>query len=77
MKVSVIFFGQLKDITGKSLLEIENVSDLKSLKSALQAKFPRLGKAEYIIAVDKKIVHENVLLQDNFEIAFLPPYSGG
>jgi molybdopterin synthase sulfur carrier subunit len=77
MKVSVILFGQLKDIAGGSLLEVENVSDLNSLQSELRAKFPKLAEAEYIIAVDKKIVHENLRLEDNVEIAFLPPYSGG
>ena len=77
MKVSVIFFGQLKDITGGSTLEMENVSDLKGLRSALNAKYPLLAELEYIIAVDKKVVHENVGLRDNIEIALLPPYSGG
>jgi sulfur-carrier protein len=77
VKVSVILFGQLRDITGGSSVEMENVSDLRSLKSALQARFPKLAEAEYIIAVDKKIVHENLELEDNVEIALLPPYSGG
>jgi molybdopterin synthase sulfur carrier subunit len=77
MKVSVIFFGQLKDITGGSKLEMNDITELKDLRSALHEKFPGLAEMEYIIAVDKKVVHQNVSLEDNVEIAFLPPYSGG
>ena len=77
MKVTLILFGQLKDITGAQHLEFDNVFDVNALKSALTAKYPALAKAEFIIAVNKKIVHENIRLEDHAEIALLPPYSGG
>ena len=77
MKVNLILFGQLKDIAGAQHLEFENVSDLSDLKSAMNAKYPALKHAEFIVAVNKKIVHGNIRLEDNAEIALLPPYSGG
>ena len=77
MQVTVLFFGQLKDITGRSDLLVENSIDTGELLDNLKKTYPALSAAKFIIAVDKKITSENVALENGSTVALLPPYSGG
>jgi molybdopterin converting factor small subunit len=43
----------------------------------LHRLYPKLKDTPYLIAIDKNIVTENVVLKDNHIIALLPPYAGG
>lgn len=76
MKIRVIIFGQLAEITGKSLV-IAGITDTNELVVHLHNNFPALEKVKYKIAVDKKLVNQNTLLTENCEVALLPPFSGG
>jgi sulfur-carrier protein len=77
MKVNVLIFGPLKDVTGTSSCEIADVPDTDALIEKLNALFPGLSEKRYLVAVEKEITHGNTKLNDNFKIALLPPYSGG
>lgn len=77
MPINVIIFGQITDITGTSSLTLDNISDTNQLVEQLTKAYPALSLAKYALAVDKKIVKENTLLQENNTIALLPPFSGG
>ncbi len=77
MRVNIIIFGQLADITGTDNLSLENVKDTAGLIDRLQTDFPALGASKFAIAVDKKIVKENTALDNNNTVALLPPFSGG
>jgi molybdopterin converting factor small subunit len=76
MPVNIIIFGRLTDITGSSLA-LENIADTNSLVKELHIRYPALADAKYVIAVNKKIVNENITLTENSEVALLPPFSGG
>ena len=77
MKINIILFGQLTDITGTGSVTVEDVNDTDSLQSRLTETYPALIKSAYIIAVDKKVIDENTLLTNNCTVALLPPFSGG
>ena len=77
MKIKVLFFGVLTDVTGHENLAIENAKSVEELKDQLKAKFPNLKDHEHLIAVNQNIVKENISLNDGDEVALLPPYSGG
>jgi molybdopterin converting factor small subunit len=77
MQVTVLFFGQLKDITGVSSVSLENTTDTNQLMDNLKTIHPGLLAARFIIAVDKKITDENIVLENGSTVALLPPYSGG
>lgn len=75
MAIIIIAFGQIAEITGKEfIVEANNVT---ALKSVLNKKFPALSQKKYAIAVNKKMVTENVELNENDTVALMPPYSGG
>ena len=77
MKINILTFGQVAGITSNNVVLEENVWDTESLKNELHKRYPALSELKYSIAVDKKMVHENVELKENITIALLPPFSGG
>ncbi len=77
MKVSVLTFGEVADIVNASSFDLKDVEDTDTLKQLLEDKFPRLKETKYAVAVNKKIVNQNVTLEDASIVALLPPFSGG
>ena len=77
MKVNVLIFGPLKEVTGTNVCEVSDVRDTDSMIMKMNAMFPGLDKKKFLIAVEKEIVQGNTSLNDNFTVALLPPYSGG
>jgi len=75
MNIKIIAFGQIAEITGKQLAA--EATDTAILRTWLLEKFPALGQKKYAIAVNKKVVTDTVQLNENDEVALMPPYSGG
>ena len=75
--MEVLFFGQLTEITKTPSLQVNSGSDLIELKTYIFDKFPTLSNIHFMIAVDNKLVNDNIKLSDHSVIAFMPPYSGG
>lgn len=76
MKVNIIIFGQLCDLLGEKMT-LDNITDTNGLIAELNKRFPELANSKFAIAVDKKIVTENILLTNNCTLALMPPFSGG
>ncbi len=74
--MDIIIFGQLTDITGDNI-ELNNIADTNHLTEELNKTYPQLINAKYVIAVDKKVITENTILNNQSNIALLPPFSGG
>lgn len=77
MKIKLLFFGNISDITGTGEMDYSNAADTETLELDLKNKFPQLKNFTYRIAVNKVIINENTKFKDGDEIAFLPPFSGG
>lgn len=77
MRVKILIFGQLTDITGESEMYLNEVSDIDELIKNLVQKFPTIADSNYAIAVDNKVISQNIRLNDNCIVALLPPFSGG
>lgn len=77
MEVSVLFFGQLTDITGCSQIILPDVQDTEALEEILLERYPTLREASYVITANRKIVRERAIITGNTEVALLPPFSGG
>jgi molybdopterin converting factor small subunit len=76
MAIQVLIFGSLTDIV-ESPLQLEQMVDTNMLVNELNRRYPGLGKAKYVIAVNKKMIDANTSLQNNDVVALMPPYSGG
>ena len=81
MRVRVLFFGLLKDLTGASCEEADLPagSDLRAALEHYQARVPRLREMarNIVIARNQEFADLSTPLAEGDEIAFLPPVSGG
>ncbi|MFN3299799.1 MAG: MoaD/ThiS family protein [Sediminibacterium sp.] len=77
MEVQVIFFGSITDITIDNSVLIDNCVDVNSLVQELIERYPALANKKYFIALNQKMVHENVKLKLGDTVALMPPFSGG
>lgn len=79
MKVKILYFAQLRDITGKSLEARDTTAPSpSSLYEELAAEYSfRLGIQNLRVAVNNEFVPMDVPLQDGDEVAFIPPVAGG
>jgi molybdopterin synthase sulfur carrier subunit len=77
MEISVLLFGQLTEIVGKSKLTFSDISTTDELSDYLKRNFPTLDGMVFSIAVNKSVIQENTLLKSGDEVALLPPFSGG
>lgn len=77
MDVQVIFFGSITDITLVDSVLLNNCTDLDSMVNELIERYPPLANKKYFIAVNQKMVHENIKLKMGDTVAIMPPFSGG
>ena len=77
MKIELLFFGQLKDIVGCQNIEFEHNGDIASLKEILYQRFPSLKNSKFSVAMNNRLVMDHNFIEQNAEIAFMPPFSGG
>jgi molybdopterin synthase sulfur carrier subunit len=75
--MKLLFFGSLADIAGKTQYDLTQVRNTDELKKKIFEKHPELVSHTFLVAVNKKVQHENVTLNINDEVALLPPFSGG
>jgi MoaE-MoaD fusion protein len=81
MRVRVLFFGQLKDITGvtQEEAELSEGARVEDLFERYSRRFPKLGEFRSSIAssVNQEYSGWRAPLETGDEVAFLPPVSGG
>lgn len=81
MRVRVLFFGQLKDITGVSQedAELSEGARVEDLFASYGRRFPKLAEFRPSIAasVNQEYSPWRAPLSSGDEVAFLPPVSGG
>ncbi len=72
----VLFFGELKSITGSGEIQAD-ARDINQLRNLLVAQWPQLQSKTFSIAVNRVVVHNNIDLAAGDEVACMPPFSGG
>lgn len=81
VKVTVLFFGRLKEITGSSDASVDLLpgSDIEALFGDFAARFPLLKsyRTSTVPSRNQEFAAWNTPLRSGDEIAFLPPVSGG
>jgi len=77
VKINILAFGQIVDIIGISSWTISGVDNTDQLELTLKHDFPGLLNTKYALAVNKQVIHENTILNNDDTVAILPPFSGG
>jgi len=81
VRVKVLFFGMLRDITGRSSdeLELPEGATLETVFERYSRDYPRLDvlSGSIVLARNHEFSPRTAAITDGDEIAFLPPVSGG
>jgi sulfur-carrier protein len=77
MKVTVLFFGVLTEITGTGTKFYNDVRNLDDLKIRVADDYPEIVHYDFMVSLNNEIISENPVLNDGDEIALLPPFAGG
>jgi len=78
MKLNVKYFGMIAEWTGTTEQSIEcPVSTVQDLKTQLETEHPKLKDISYQVAVNHKIASNEEKLNEQDELALLPPFAGG
>lgn len=81
MRVRVLFFGQLRDITGVSeeYAELSDGARVEDLFERYGRRYPKLSefRASIAASVNQEYANWRAALATGDEVAFLPPVSGG
>jgi MoaE-MoaD fusion protein len=81
MKIKVLFFGFIHDLTGlrEEQVELGEGETLQGLRRVYENRFPRMGElaGSLLFAVNEQIAEPIAVLHDGDEVAFMPPVSGG
>ncbi len=72
----VLLFGMIAEKAGAAEVEVTAAST-HALKWELEQRIPGLGRMSYALAVDRRLMKEDVPLTGMEEIALLPPFAGG
>lgn len=79
MKVKILAFGIAKEIFGTNHLTIEfDGHTSQHLRTGLSKQYPRLEQlSNYMLAVNSEYVEMEMEINNEDEIAIIPPVSGG
>lgn len=77
MKVKVLFFGVLSELTGTDMKHYNNVKSVGELKILIQDDYPEVAHYNFRISVNNEIINNDPLLNDGDEVALMPPFAGG
>jgi molybdopterin synthase sulfur carrier subunit len=74
--MKVLLFGMIAEKAGAAEVTVTAVST-HSLKRELEQRIPGLDRMSYALAIDRRIVKEDVPINGSEEVALLPPFAGG
>lgn len=81
MKVRVLFFSILRDLTGESeiVVDLPDGATMTSLLDHLFERWPKLREWDQslLLALDQTYVKRQEPLREGAEIALMPPVQGG
>ena len=80
MTITVKYFGIIADFTKKKEEEFhldETLNTIQSLQSHLEKVYPEIKNTAYSFALNQKMTNQDATLQNQDEIALLPPFAGG
>jgi molybdopterin converting factor small subunit len=77
MKVKVLFFGVLSEVTKTGLKHYREVKTIKDLIFIIQDDFPEITNYNYYISLNNELVNNDPVLNDGDEISLMPPFAGG
>jgi molybdopterin synthase sulfur carrier subunit len=76
-RIKIKVFGKIAEIMGFSEIEQQFQGSSEALILEIKENYPDLKTLQFNVAINKSITANSVPLNDDDEIALLPPFSGG
>jgi sulfur-carrier protein len=77
MKVKVLFFGVLSEVTGTDCRHYSEVKSIDDIKLRILDDFPEIEHYNFRISLNNEIINSDRKLNDRDEVALMPPFAGG
>jgi len=81
IRVKVLFFGRLKELTGhaEDIAEFSDAATIEQLFGLYSARYPELAKyrSSVVASRNQEFAAWDTPIRGGDEVAFLPPVSGG
>jgi len=77
MKVKVLFFGVLSEVTGTEIKFYNEVKSIEHLKQRVTDDFPEIIHYNFKVSLNQEFINGDSELKSGDEVAFLPPSEGG
>jgi len=80
MQIKLKYFGQIAEIMNSQesiLILKKGKNSLFSIKDKLISEQPKLKEIDFKLALNASLVNEDIMLNNNDEISFFPPFAGG
>lgn len=75
--ITVKSFGKIQEIITEDVVVNFEGETIQDLKNYLVQSYPKLADVYFNVAMNKNIVNDDMIVENQSEIALLPPYSGG
>ncbi len=79
MQIKLKYFGEVAEVAGttEEVVRVEYGINTNTLCQFLGAKYHSLSTVDYRLAINQTMLNKTIELQEEDEVAFLPPFSGG
>ena len=77
MDIEIISFGPIAEFISNQRISVAGIDNTDQLKAYLESSFPLLAGSKYKLAVNKKIIQDNLKIKNDDTVAIMPPFSGG
>ena len=78
MKLNIKYFGMIAEWVGSSERELEfSGTTVADLKSQLEGSYSELKGISFQVAINNQIASMDQVLNENDEVAVMPPFAGG
>lgn len=76
--ITIKYFGAVAEAvrSGSEILHLDE-NTIAELRSILEQKYPPIKNLTYVFALNQTIAKEDSRINDDDEIALLPPFAGG
>jgi molybdopterin converting factor small subunit len=74
--MKVLLFGMIAQKAGAAEVTATALT-AHALKRELEQRIPGLDRMSYALAIDRRIVKEDIPINGSEEVALLPPFAGG
>ena len=79
LNINVKYFGMIGEVTNKDseVINVNKSITVEELKFVILQKHPKLKKMDFQIAKNLSIADSDEIVNNNDELALLPPFAGG